>query len=138
MTAAPGRPGDDDLQRPPLPSWQPPAAARDAASDPQLRAMALKRLEDQKAFRIHLTVYAAVMGLLVAIWLMSGAGYFWPVWPAMGWGLAVVLHRASMSWDKEPTEEEIAEQARRILQRRGTTGSPAADPRRLEGPQDTV
>jgi hypothetical protein len=41
-----------------------------------------------------------------------------------------------LSWDKEPTEEEIAEQARRILEQRG--GRPAPDPRRLDGPQDTV
>lgn len=138
MTAPPDRPGDDDLQRPPLPSWQPPDVPPDPAADPTLRAMALKRLEDRKGFRIHLTVYAAVMGLLVAIWLMSGAGYFWPVWPAMGWGLALVLHLASMSWDKEPSEEEIAEQARRILERRRGAGRPVADPRGLEGPQDSV
>ncbi len=136
MTEPPARHGDDGLERPPLPSWQPPAAAPDPATDPQLRAMARKRLEHQKGFRIHLTVYLAVIGFLVAIWLTTGMGYFWPIWPAMGWGLALGLHRAALSWDKEPTEEEIAEQARRILEQRG--GRPAADPRRLEGPQDTV
>jgi hypothetical protein len=30
--------------------------------------------------------YLAVMALLVAIWALAGAGYFWPVWPAVGWG----------------------------------------------------
>ena len=135
MTEPPARPDGDDVQRPPLPSWRPPAAT-DPASDPQLRAEALKRLRARKDFRTHLTVYLAVLGLLVAIWLVSGGGYFWPVWPAMGWGLALVLHGASLSWDKEPTEEEIAAQARRILEQRG--GRPATDPRRLQGPQDTV
>ena len=24
--------------------------------------------------------------LLVAIWALTGAGYFWPVWPILGWG----------------------------------------------------
>jgi hypothetical protein len=28
--------------------------------------------------------------LLVAIWAMTGAGYFWPVWPILGWGVFVV------------------------------------------------
>jgi hypothetical protein len=45
-------------------------------------------------FREHLRVYLAVNALLVAIWALTGAGYFWPVWPFMGWGIAVVLHRA--------------------------------------------
>lgn len=137
MTEPPARPGDD-VPRPPLPSWQPPAAGADPAADPQLRAEALKRLQARKDFRTHVTVYLAVLGLLVGIWLVSGAGYFWPVWPAMGWGLAVVLHGASLAWDKEPTEAEIDAQARRILEQRGGAGRPAADPRRLDGPQDTV
>ncbi|GGK64626.1 2TM domain-containing protein [Ornithinimicrobium pekingense] len=137
MTEPPAHPGDDDVTRPPLPSWQPPAADADPAADPQLRAEALKRLQARKDFRTHVTVYLAVLGLLVGIWLVSGGGYFWPVWPAMGWGLAVVLHGASLSWDKEPTEAEIAAQARRILEQRGG-GRPATDPRRLDGPQDSV
>lgn len=27
--------------------------------------------------------------LLVAIWALTGAGYFWPVWPILGWGVFV-------------------------------------------------
>jgi hypothetical protein len=82
-----------------------------------LRAKALERLEAVKGFRIHLTVYVAVIGFLVAIWLTTGGGYFWPVWPALGWGLGLALHLASLSWDKEPTEEQIAAEARRLAQR---------------------
>lgn len=45
------------------------------------------------ALRIHLVSYLSVIGFLVAIWfLTSPFGYFWPVWPAMSWGLALVLH----------------------------------------------
>ena len=36
--------------------------------------------------------YMAVMLLLVAIWALTGAGYFWPIWPMLGWGLAVAAH----------------------------------------------
>jgi uncharacterized protein DUF1707/2TM domain-containing protein len=34
--------------------------------------------------------YLAVMVLLVVIWAVTGAGYFWPMWPAIGWGIALV------------------------------------------------
>lgn len=43
-------------------------------------------------FGEHLRVYVAVQALLVAIWAVTGAGYFWPVWPLMGWGIGVVVH----------------------------------------------
>jgi hypothetical protein len=31
------------------------------------------------------------MALLVAIWALTGMGYFWPVWPALGWGFALLV-----------------------------------------------
>jgi hypothetical protein len=46
-------------------------------------------------FREHLAVYLAVITLLVVIWALTGAGYFWPVWPFMGWGIAIVVHGLS-------------------------------------------
>jgi hypothetical protein len=36
--------------------------------------------------RVEVRTYLAVMVLLVTIWALAGAGYFWPVWPAVGWG----------------------------------------------------
>ena len=36
-------------------------------------------------------VYLPVMGLLIAIWALTGADYFWPVWPALGWGVALLI-----------------------------------------------
>ena len=37
-----------------------------------------------------LRTYLAVMALLVAIWAIAGGGYFWPAWPALGWGFALL------------------------------------------------
>jgi fatty acid desaturase len=31
--------------------------------------------------------YLAVSALLIVIWALTGAGYFWPIWPILGWGL---------------------------------------------------
>ncbi len=42
--------------------------------------------------REHVRTYLAVMVLLVVIWALTGAGYFWPIWPMLGWGVAVVSH----------------------------------------------
>jgi hypothetical protein len=34
--------------------------------------------------------FAVTAILLLAIWALTGMGYFWPVWPILGWGVFVV------------------------------------------------
>ncbi len=48
-------------------------------------------MEDDE-FRSHLTVYVMVIGMLIGIWLLSGAGHFWPFYPAAGWGIGMGAH----------------------------------------------
>jgi class 3 adenylate cyclase len=47
-------------------------------------------------FRIHLTVYIVVNVMLIGIWAASGGGYFWPVWPILGWGIGLGCHAAPL------------------------------------------
>ena len=44
------------------------------------------------AWAAHLGAYVSVNVMLVVIWLLAGAGYFWPIWPMMGWGIGIVSH----------------------------------------------
>ena len=37
----------------------------------------------------QLVAFLAVNLVLVAVWALSGMGYFWPAWPLLGWGLAL-------------------------------------------------
>ena len=55
-----------------------------------------RRARARACFGEHLRTYLAVCGLLVAIWALTGAGYFWPIWPILGWGLGIVMHRGSV------------------------------------------
>src|SRR5581483_9563194 len=41
--------------------------------------------------RNHVITYVTIMLFLIAIWAITGAGYFWPIWPILGWGIGVVL-----------------------------------------------
>ena len=51
------------------------------------------RLDGEKSFRAHATSYLLVMALLVAIWLLTTpGGYFWPIWPMLGWGIGLASH----------------------------------------------
>lgn len=38
--------------------------------------------------RPDLGPYIGVSLMLVAIWALTGMGYFWPVWPILGWGIS--------------------------------------------------
>jgi hypothetical protein len=50
--------------------------------------------EAKNAIRGEIMTYLRVMTVLVIIWLIvgiaAGAWYFWPIWPALGWGVALV------------------------------------------------
>jgi class 3 adenylate cyclase len=63
----------------------------------------------ETSVRIHFAIYAAVNVMLIGIWAASGAGYFWPIWPILGWGIGLSCHaaplfalRGSRSRDERP------------------------------------
>jgi len=60
-------------------------------SDDELRVQARKRLEAKLGFWQYLGVWAAVSIVLTMIWFLTGAGYFWPIWPIFGMGIAAVF-----------------------------------------------
>jgi eukaryotic-like serine/threonine-protein kinase len=49
-----------------------------------------------RSFKTHLTLYVLVNVFLIGIWAASGGGYFWPVWPLLGWGIALAAHAAPL------------------------------------------
>jgi 2TM domain len=71
------------------------------------REAAVKRLEAKRDFNIHVAIYAIVNVMLVVIWAVSGRGYFWPIWPILGWGVAVVIHGWMTFLQKPITEDDI-------------------------------
>ena len=53
---------------------------------------AKKRVEAKIGFYTHLTVYVAVILLLMVINLLTPSSTIWFQWPMLGWGIGVVLH----------------------------------------------
>jgi hypothetical protein len=43
------------------------------------------------------TTFIWISALLIAIWAMTGAGYFWPMWPMLWFAFATLRHRARVS-----------------------------------------
>lgn len=81
-----------------------------------LRERAVTSLRKKRDFASHLLLYLVVNAFLVAIWAMTGAGYFWPIWSIVGWGIGVFFH----GWDvyaRPPSEERIRKEMRRLDER---------------------
>lgn len=79
-----------------------------------LRERAIKRLKKRRDFTGHLLVYALVNAFFVVIWAMTNPdGFFWPVFPIVGWGIGVVLN----AWDVYRNDEFDEEQIRREIER---------------------
>ncbi len=53
---------------------------------------AKKRIEAKMGFYIHLTIYLGIGILLTIINLTVTKGYFWAIWPMIGWGSGVMVH----------------------------------------------
>ena len=53
---------------------------------------ALRRADEKLGFYIHLAVYMIINGLLAAINLIFSPSILWFKYPALGWGLGLLIH----------------------------------------------
>ena len=83
-------------------------------TDQELREQAITQLKKKRDFRTHIFIYVLVNVMLVVIWAVTGAGFFWPVFVIFGWGIGV----AANAWDvyarKPITEDEIRRETERL------------------------
>jgi 2TM domain len=78
-----------------------------------LRERAIKHLKKRRDFQGHLLVYALFNAFLVLIWALTNSdGFFWPVFPIVGWGIAVVLN----AWDVYRNDEFADEDIRKEME----------------------
>ena len=47
------------------------------------------------------------------IWAASGAGYFWPIWVILGWGIGIVFHAWTVFGQKPITEDDVQREMQR-------------------------
>jgi hypothetical protein len=62
----------------------------DRTTDPA-RAAARKRIEKRRGLQAGMVAYVVVNAFLVAVWAMTGRGYFWPGWVIAGWGVGMAF-----------------------------------------------
>jgi signal transduction histidine kinase len=86
-----------------------------------------------------LAIFAAAAGTVVAVLLalyaMTGGGYFWPLWPIASLGLALGVHATiAVAWPRlRPREVELAARVDQLTRTRmGALDVQAAELRRIE------
>lgn len=82
--------------------------------DEAARQRALQALRRKRSLKHQLRLYVIVNAILVLVWLGSGRGSFWPIYPIAFWGISLLIQGWSASHpDREFSEEEIAREMER-------------------------
>jgi hypothetical protein len=90
------------------------------ASVPQthLRELAIARLRRRRDFFMHATAYVVINLALSAVWLLTTPdGFYWPMFPLLGWGIGIIFHGIDTFLPAAPAEEKVEREMRRLAQR---------------------
>ncbi|MGO1118264.1 2TM domain-containing protein [Rhodovibrionaceae bacterium A322] len=104
----------------PMPSDSVPSPlTSDTQAAPELSSEeqeAMEYVRDIKGFYNHALQYGLVMVGLTIINLVTSPGYFWVIWPALGWGIGLAIHGLSVfeivnlfgdDWEKRQIEKRL-------------------------------
>jgi hypothetical protein len=83
-------------------------------TEEELREQAVSRLKKKRDFRGHVFIYVAVNAMLVVIWAITGAHFFWPIFPILGWGIGVAANAWDVYGRKPISEDEIRRETERL------------------------
>lgn len=86
----------------------------ETARDTELRNLAIKRLKKRRDFYGHVLIYALVNTFLVVIWAVTSGGFFWPIFPMVGWGIAVVMNAWDVYFAQDVDEASIEREIRHM------------------------
>jgi hypothetical protein len=83
-------------------------------TEDELRAAAVRQVKKKQDFRGHLIVYVLVNAMLVGIWAVTGANFFWPIFPILGWGIGVAMNAWDVYGRRPASEERIRQEMERL------------------------
>jgi len=85
-----------------------------------------------RALRVHAEATALFAAVVVSVWLLAGAGTFWPMWSLSAVITALAVH-AVVVWQRRPREQALEERVDVLTRtRRGAVDVQAAELRRIE------
>lgn len=78
--------------------------------------LAFEHVRKLKRFYVHLLQYLVVIAGLTVLNQVQTPKHFWVIWPALGWGLGLLFHAASIfefvpffgaEWEKKQVEKRL-------------------------------
>jgi signal transduction histidine kinase len=76
------------------------------------------RVPGRRALGVQAGVSVVVMGILIWVWLMTGPGYPWPLWPLLALVLALATHALLFPPKAGAREKELTERVGALTQSR--------------------
>jgi hypothetical protein len=83
-------------------------------TEEELREVAKQRVEKRRDLGTHAVVFAVVNAAIVAIWALTGGGYFWPAWVIGLWGVGLILNVWDVYFRRPVTEHDIEQELKRL------------------------
>ena len=100
-----------------------------------------RRRTGPRALTVHVALAASAAVVVTGVWVLTGAGYFWPVWVYLGLGIALAVHAWVVPLQVTGRERELQERVTTLTEgRRRALEFQAAELQRVErdlhdGPQ---
>jgi protein-S-isoprenylcysteine O-methyltransferase Ste14 len=77
------------------------------------RAQARKIVARKRKFGGDVVAYVVINLFLIGIWVVTGAGYFWPGWVLAGWGVLLLLDGWNAYFRRPITEHDVDQELAR-------------------------
>jgi hypothetical protein len=87
----------------------------DDFSQAAFREREAKMIQRRRVFILHLSIYLSANVFLFVVWLMTGRGYPWFIFPIFGWGIGLVAHFVTALFLADPQEIVLEREQRRQL-----------------------
>jgi hypothetical protein len=78
------------------------------------REQEAKQILRRRFFYLHLSIYLSTNVFIVVIWLLTGAGFPWFIFPIMGWGIGLVAHGVIAFLLSDPEEIVLRREQKRL------------------------
>jgi len=92
-----------------------PDGINDQYDAADLRQLAIVQLRKKRDLQAHLLAYIMVNLLLNGVWLLTSAGgFYWPIFPLLGWGIGIAFHAWDVYAPVNPREDRIRREMDRL------------------------
>ncbi len=89
-----------------------------------LREAAVTGLRKKRDLQAHVLAYVLVNLFLNGIWLLTTpGGFYWPMFPLLGWGIGLAFHVWDVYVGSNPSEAAIRTEMDRLSQHRAHSGN---------------